>query len=119
MRGPFNVNSLAQTAGIAALNDLDHQERSIAHNDQWLPRMTQAIAGLGLKVHPSIANFVLIEFSDTGPKSAGAASTWLEQDGITARPMTAYGLPNCLRLSIGRDEDNKAAIESIDRFMRS
>ncbi|MEM8949271.1 MAG: histidinol-phosphate transaminase [Pseudomonadota bacterium] len=119
VRGPFNVNSLAQTAGIAALEDLDHQERSIIHNDQWLPRMTQAIAGLSLKVHPSIANFILIDFSETAPKSAAAASAWLEKDGITARPMTAYGLPDCLRLSIGRDEDNEAAIDSIERFMRS
>ncbi len=119
VRGPFNVNSLAQTAGIAALADLDHQERSIALNDHWLPRLTQAIAGLGLTVHPSIANFILIDFSGIGPKTAGAASTWLEKDGITARPMTAYGLPDCLRLSIGSDDDNKAAIDSIERFMTS
>lgn len=119
VRGPFNVNSLAQTAGIAALDDQDHQQRSIAHNDQWLPRLTQAIAGLGLMVHPSIANFILIDFSAASPKTAGAASTWLERDGITARPMVAYGLPDCLRLSIGSDEDNKAAIDSIERFMGS
>ncbi|MDH3663683.1 MAG: histidinol-phosphate transaminase [Alphaproteobacteria bacterium] len=119
VRGPFNVNSLAQTAGIAALEDLDHQERSIAHNDHWLPRMTQAISGLGLSVHPSIANFVLIEFPADGAKTASAASTWLEKDGITARPMTAYGLPHCLRLSIGQAEDNKAAIDSLEGFMTS
>ena len=119
VRGPFNVNSLAQTAGIAALSDLDHQKRSVEHNDHWLPRMTQAISGLGLTVHPSIANFILIDFSATGPKSAGAASTWLEKDGITARPMAAYGLADCLRLSIGRDEENQAAIGSLERFMAS
>ncbi|MGI9498940.1 MAG: histidinol-phosphate transaminase [Geminicoccaceae bacterium] len=119
VRGPFNVNSLAQTAGIAALEDRDHQERSVAHNDHWLPRMTQAIAGLGLTVYPSIANFILIGFSADDPKTASAASTWLEKDGITARPMVAYDLPNCLRLSIGQEEDNRAAIDSLERFMAS
>ena len=119
VRGPFNVNSLAQTAGIAALGDLDHQKRSVTHNDHWLPRLTQAISGLGLTVHPSIANFVLIDFSETASKSAAAASASLERDGVIARPMAAYGLPNCLRLSIGSDEDNKAAIDSLERFMTS
>lgn len=119
VRGPFNVNSLAQVAGVAALEDLDHQERSIAHNDNWLPRLTQAIAGLGLTVHPSVANFLLIGFREEGGKTAAAASGFLEKDGIVARPMGAYGLPDCLRLSIGKDEENTAVIESLERFVQS
>jgi len=119
VRGPFNVNSLAQVAGVAALEDLDHQKRSIAHNDNWLPRLTQAIAGLGLTVHPSIANFLLIGFSAKGGKTAAEASAFLEKDGIVARPMGAYGLPDCLRLSIGKDEENIAVIESLERFVQS
>ena len=119
VRGPFNVNSLAQAAGVAALEDRDHQERSVAHNDQWLPRMTQAIAGLGLTVHPSVANFLLIGFPQEGGRTASAASAFLEKDGIVARPMAAYGLPDCLRLSIGLEEENQAVIESLERFVRS
>lgn len=119
VRGPFNVNTLAQVAGIAALKDLDHQERSRAHNDHWLPRMTQAIAGLGLTVHPSIANFLLIEFAPSSVRTAASASASLEKDGITARPMAAYGLPHCLRISIGQEDENRAVIESLERFMTS
>jgi len=119
VRGPFNVNRLAQAAGVAALEDRGHQERSVAHNDTWLPRMTQAIAGLGLTVHPSVANFLLIGFSSEGDKTAAAASAFLEQDGIVARPMGAYGLPDCLRLSIGLEEENKAVIASLERFLGS
>ncbi len=119
VRGPFNVSTPAQMAGIAALGDLDHQERSVTHNDHWLPRMTQSIAGLGLTVHPSIANFLLIEFEKEGPKTAAAASARLEKDGIVVRPMAAYGLPDCLRLSIGREEENKAVLQSLERFMTS
>lgn len=119
VRGPFNVNGLAQVAGIAALEDLEHQERSVAHNDHWLPRMSQAIAGLGLTVHPSVANFLLIGFSRTREKTAAKASAFLEKDGIVARPMNAYGLPDCLRLSIGKEDENKAVIESLERFLAS
>lgn len=119
VRGPFNVNRLAQIAGIAALEDLDHQDRSVAHNDHWLPRMTQAIAGLGLTVYPSVANFLLIGFPKEGVKTADAASAFLEKDGIVARPMAAYGLPDCLRLSIGKEDENKAVIQSLERFLAS
>ncbi len=119
VRGPFNVNALAQAGGIAALQDMDHQERSVAHNDHWLPRMKQAISGLGLTVHPSVANFLLIEFAREGSKTAVAASNWLEKDGIVIRPMAAYGLPDCLRVSIGLEEENAAVLQSLEGFMTS
>ncbi|MGI9491551.1 MAG: aminotransferase class I/II-fold pyridoxal phosphate-dependent enzyme, partial [Geminicoccaceae bacterium] len=119
VRGPFNTSTLAQVAGIAALADLDHQQRSVAHNDHWLPRLTQSIRGMGLTVHPSIANFLLIEFEPEGTKTAAAASTALEKDGIVLRPMVAYGLPSCLRLSIGLEDENAAVLKCLERFMTS
>jgi histidinol-phosphate aminotransferase len=117
LRGPFNVGTPAQVAGIAALEDLDHQERSRAHNDRWLPWLARALTELGLRVHPSIANFVLVEFEVGGPRTAAAASAWLESQGIIARPMGAYGLPHCLRLSIGLEAENRAAVESLREFV--
>jgi histidinol-phosphate aminotransferase len=117
IRGPFNVSGSAQAAGIAALADLDHQERSRAHNDLWLPRLTQALAGLGITVHPSIANFLLLEFEPHGPRSAQAALACLERHGVIARPLGAYGLPICLRLSVGSEADNRTAIEALRGFM--
>src|SRR5918995_2557035 len=101
IRGPFNVGTPAQVAGIAALEDLEHQERAHAHNDRWLPWLAQQLSGLGLQVHPSAANFVLVSFERAPEGSAAAASVWLEQRGVLARPMAAYGLPGCLRLSVG------------------
>jgi histidinol-phosphate aminotransferase len=118
LRGPFNVGTPAQVAGIAALEDLDHQERSRAHNERWLPWLAGALAEVGLTVHPSLANFALIEFEPEGPRSARAASAWLEQDGIIARPMAAYGLPHCLRLSVGLEAENRAVVESLGAFAR-
>jgi histidinol-phosphate aminotransferase len=117
MRGPFNVNALAQIAGIAALEDREHQARERANNDRWRPWLADQIAALGLRVHPTVANFVLVEFSDADGRSAPAASAWLERQGILARPMAAYGLPHCLRISVGRDDDNRAVVDRLREFV--
>jgi len=117
VRGPFNVSALAQTAGIAALEDLEHQERERANNDCWRPWLAEQLAGLGLRVHPSVANFVLVGFADTERRSARAASTWLERHGVLARPMAAYGLPHCLRISVGREPENQAVVERLREFV--
>jgi histidinol-phosphate aminotransferase len=117
IRGPFNVGTPAQVAGVAALDDLEHQERARTHNDRWLPWLAQQLSGLGLEVHPTVANFVLVSFEDAGGRSAAAASAWLEQRGIIARAMTAYGLPDCLRLSVGLEDENRAAVAALKEFM--
>jgi histidinol-phosphate aminotransferase len=117
IRGPFNVGTPAQVAGIAALEDLEHQERARTHNDRWLPWLAQQLSNLGLEVHPSAANFVLIGFQRGGERGAAAASAWLEQRGILARPMAAYGLPDCVRLSVGLEDENRAAIQALKEFL--
>jgi len=117
VRGPFNVSALAQTAGIAALEDLEHQERERANNDCWRPWLAEQLAALGLRAHPSVANFVLVGFADADGSSARAASAWLERHGILARPMAAYGLPHCLRISVGREAENQAVVERLREFV--
>jgi histidinol-phosphate aminotransferase len=117
VRGPFNVSALAQLAGIAALEDREHQERERANNDRWRPWLAEQLAGLGLKVHPTVANFVLVGFADADGRSAAAASDWLERHGILARPMAAYGLPHCLRITVGRESDNRMLVERLREFM--
>jgi len=116
VRGPFNVSALAQTAGIAALEDREHQEQERANNDCWRPWLAEQLAALGLRVHPSVANFVLVGFDADGG-SARAASAWLERHGILARPMAAYGLPHCLRISVGREAENQAVIARLREFV--
>jgi histidinol-phosphate aminotransferase len=117
LRGPFNVGTPAQLAGVAALEDVDHQERSRAHNDRWLPWLAEALAEAGMRIHPSIANFVLVEFACDGPLNAAAASARLEQRGIIARPMAAYGLPHCLRISVGLEGENRAVVDALREFV--
>jgi histidinol-phosphate aminotransferase len=117
IRGPFNVGTPAQVAGIAALADLEHQERSRAHNDLWLPWLRREIGDLGLEVHPSAANFVLISFANGTGRTADAASAWLEQRGVLARSMGAYGLPRSLRLSVGLEAENRATVQALRDFL--
>jgi histidinol-phosphate aminotransferase len=117
VRGPFNVSALAQVAGIAALEDREHQERERANNDRWRPWLAEQLAGLGLQVHPTVANFVLVGFAEADGRSAPAASEWLERHGILARPMAAYDLPHCLRITVGREGDNRLLVERLREFM--
>jgi histidinol-phosphate aminotransferase len=117
IRGPFNVSTPAQVAGIAALADRGHQERARAHNERWLPWLTLEIARLGLQAYPSVANFVLVGFDRADGRNADAASAWLERRGILARAMAAYGLPDCLRLSVGLEEENQLTVAALAEFM--
>ena len=117
VRNPFNVNAVAQAAGIAALEDLEFVARGKAHNDQWRPWLAHEIAALGLKVIPSVGNFVLVEFARTG-KTAAAANEALNQRGITVRPVGAYGLPHHLRVTVGLEPENRAVVEGLAAFMR-
>ena len=116
VRGPFNVNIPAQQAGKAAIDDVEHQARARAHNDQWLPWLTTELRALGLKVYDSVGNFVLVEFPDHAGKDADAAASFMEAHGVIPRGMRAYGLPNCLRISIGTEAENREAVAVLAKF---
>lgn len=118
IRGPFNVNGAAIEAGIAALEDAAHLDLAVAHNERWLPELTREIEALGLKVTPSVGNFLLIHFPPTHGKTAQDADAWLTSQGLILRAVGAYGLPGCLRLTIGDDEANRMFITSLRVFMR-
>ncbi len=117
IRGPFNISEAAQAAGIAALRDTSYTERAIAHNDAWLPWLNDRIRKAGLKTTPSVGNFILIHFPDTRGKRAADADVWLKRNGIIARKVDAYGFPNALRVSVGREEENRAVVAALEEFM--
>jgi histidinol-phosphate aminotransferase len=117
IRGPFNVNGVALAAGAAALGDDAHLAQALAHNDAWLPRLTREIETLGLKVTPSVGNFVLIHFPAASGRTAREADAFLTARGLVLRRVDAYGLPDALRLTIGNDEANAAVLESVGAFM--
>jgi histidinol-phosphate aminotransferase len=116
IRGPFNVSSPAIAAGVAALGDRAHLERSVAHNDEWRETVTREVGALGLEVTPSVGNFVLIHFADAKGKRAPDADAFLLRRGIVLRRVEAYGLPNALRMTIGSAEANRATIAALRDF---
>ncbi|QBK29220.1 histidinol-phosphate transaminase [Roseitalea porphyridii] len=119
VRGPFNVNAPAIAAGSAAIRDRAHVDKAIAHNDKWLPRLTEAFEAMGLKVTPSVGNFVLVHFPDgDAARSAAAADRYLVERGYVLRQVVPYGLPNALRMTIGSDEANQGVIDALAAFMR-
>src|SRR5262249_51558805 len=117
IRGPFNVNSAAMAAGIAAIADTAHVEMARAHNDKWLAWLTQEIRKLGLEVTPSIANFVLIHFPERDGHTAKDADAFLTQRGLILRRVKAYKLPNALRMSVGSEEANRLAVKALAEFV--
>jgi histidinol-phosphate aminotransferase len=117
IRGPFNVNTPAIAAGIAAIEDHEHQERAREHNTRWLAWLTQEIEKLGLKVTPSAANFVLIHFPDAKGKTAADADAFLVARGLILRQVSAYKLPNALRMTVGTEEANRLVVAALREFV--
>ena len=117
VRGPFNVTAPAIAAGVAALEDRAHVEVAVAHNEKWLPWVTAEIEKLGLEVTPSVGNFVLIHFPNASGTDAGAADEFLKRRGIIMRRVAAYGLPGCLRMTIGTEDDNRKVVAALGAFL--
>ena len=117
VRSPFNVSAAAQAAGIAAVEDTEALNRARAHNDQWLPWLSERLAKLGLPLTPSVANFVLARFPDDPRRNADAAFAFLQSRGILTRRMGAYGLPHHLRITIGTGPEMENVAAALAEFM--
>ncbi len=117
VRGPFNVTGPALAAGEAAVADGAHVAAARRHNDRWLPWLCAEIAKLGLTAHPTVANFVLVEFPPQAGRDADAANAFLMGRGIIPRTMSEYRLPGCLRFSVGLDDEMPAVAAALAEFM--
>ncbi|MGE0258059.1 MAG: histidinol-phosphate transaminase [Alphaproteobacteria bacterium] len=117
IRGPFNVTAPAQAAGIAAVEDTEALRRAQAHNERWLPWLSERLSALGLPLTPSVANFVLPRFPDDPERNADAAFAFLHARGILVRKMAAYGLPQHLRITIGTAEEMERVAAALAEFM--
>ena len=120
IRSPFNVNAPALAAAEAALGDRDFVVRNRAHNRAERARVAQRVAGFGLGVVPSAANFLLLEMpgADDAAKAATADALFahLADDGIMVRAQKGAWLPRHLRVSIGSVAANDAFLDSAARF---
>ena len=118
VRAPFNVNAAAIEAGIAAMGDRAHVERTVHHNEKWLGWLSEELPKLGLRVTPSVANFLLIHFPEDGRHGAAAADEYLLARGYILRRVAAYGFPNALRMSVGTEEANRGVVAALTDFLK-
>src|SRR6267154_449413 len=117
IRGPFNVSAPALAAGLAAIEDVAALARARAHNDEWLPWLSERLTTIGLELTPSVGNFVLARFPKEPRKNADAAFAFLQKRGILVRQMGGYGLPECLRITIGTGEEMEGVAAALTEFM--
>ena len=120
IRAPFNVPTTGQVGAIAALGDDDWVEKTRRHTIEWRHWLTGEVASLGnagLRAIPSGANFVLVEFPESGPLTAAAANTALLNDGVIARYLAVQDMPRCIRISIGTEAETRAAAAALRRFV--
>jgi histidinol-phosphate aminotransferase len=113
IRQPFNVNSLSQAAGLAALDDTGHVEKTRQNNFAGLKFFEESLRKMGVEFIPSHANFILARVGD-GKKVFEA----LQSRGIIVRPMQGYGLPEWIRTSIGLPRENQRCARALKIILR-
>jgi histidinol-phosphate aminotransferase len=115
VRAPFNVSVAAQAAAVAALREPGWQEHSRAHNTAQRDRLAAMLRRAGLSVAPSEGNFLLVDFGSR--EAALAADAALRNQGIIVRAVAGYGLPTCLRVTIGTEDEVTQVGEALAAFM--
>lgn len=117
IRQPFNVNSLAQAAAIAALQDEAFLQKGYALNKAGYAQFTQAFAQMNLPYLPSSGNFVLVKVGNDDQAGMRVNRELLER-GVIVRPVANYGLPQWLRISIGLPEENEICIKALAQILK-
>ncbi|HUU14936.1 MAG TPA: aminotransferase class I/II-fold pyridoxal phosphate-dependent enzyme, partial [Terriglobia bacterium] len=115
IRSPFNASSVAQVAGMAALDDHEHVARSVESNIREMKFVTEELTLLGVRYTPSVGNFILV---DTG-RDCEEDFVRLLHEGVIVRPMKIYGFPTSLRVTIGTHPENEQFLEALRRVMTS
>ncbi len=116
VRQPFNVNSLAQAAAIAALDDQAFLQNSARVNAEGYRQLTEAFGAMGLEYVPSYGNFVLVKVGDDD-QAGNRINLALLKQGVIVRPVGGYGLPHWLRVTIGLPEENAAFLAALKKAL--
>ncbi len=109
----FHVGSLALAGALAALDDADHVLRSARHARRAIERYLAGIRGPGVRVYPSLGNFVLVDCARPSLPVAGR----LMKQGVMVRPMAAWGLPDHIRISVARDDDMPRVLGALGQVL--
>lgn len=112
IRQPFNINSIAQAAALAALEDAEHMRKTRENNMRGLEFLSRKLRELNLEYVPSAANFVLVRVGE-GQRVFEA----MQRQGVIVRPMGGYQLPEWIRISVGTPKENERCIESLRKSL--
>jgi histidinol-phosphate aminotransferase len=115
IRLPFNVNSFAQAAALAALKDEAHLQEAVATNDRGMALITSELESLGLEYIPSAGNF--LSFKVPTGVSAHELYEQMLALGVIIRPIASYGMPDYLRVSIGTDAENRTFLTALKKVL--
>jgi histidinol-phosphate aminotransferase len=114
VRQPFNVNIPALVGAEAALGDAQQVQRAVQLVEEGLRQLLAGLPPLGIKLFPSAGNFVLADVGDNGT----AIYEHLLRQGVIVRPVAGYGLPRCVRITIGTAAQNDRLIKSLATVMQ-
>ena len=109
VRGPFNVNSLAQIGAIAALDDEAHYQKTMAMTKDGIAWLSKGLAALGVTPLPTQTNFFLVDLHRDGKAFYQA----MLKKGVIVRPMTAYDLPTYIRITVGTAAENERLLQAV------
>jgi len=112
IRQPFNINSLVQAAALAALDDCAHVEKTLRNNARGYKFFSRTFRKLGLEFVPSAANFILVRVGD-----GQRVFNEMQKQGVIARPMAGYQLPEWIRISIGTPKENARCLEALKQAL--
>jgi histidinol-phosphate aminotransferase len=110
VRESFNVNLPGLAACEAALGDAEHLAWVVARNAEEREWLAGRLSARGIAVPPSQTNFVLADFG----RDAGTIEAGLVAAGVVPRPMGGYGLPTCLRLTVGTRDENRRLVQALE-----
>merc|ERR1711991_1124082 len=116
IRGPFNVNSIAQNVGAMILKEKRFLIKSISHNKKWQKKLPDIINSIGLKAYKTYANFILVKISEQDKKKKIVSE--LLKKGIIIRDLDSYGLKKLFRVSIGTDTEMNIFTEALRLIMK-
>lgn len=112
-RQPFNVNSLAQVAALAAISDQDFKQQSIELNQAGMLQLTQGLSELGLSPLPSAANFLSFKVGESGTQVFDRLLT----KGVIVRPIDNYQMPGYIRVTIGTESQNTKFLQALAQIL--
>jgi histidinol-phosphate aminotransferase len=114
VRQPFNVNDPSMAAAIAALSDDQHISASVVANNHGMTQLARGFDALGLSYIPSAANFLTFDTGSSGEVVFAA----LLRLGVIVRPVTGYGLPAHLRVTVGTSAENARFLAALAQVLR-